>query len=421
VRFIFRPPASHAANLLTLPWDVPLEEWVDNRLLEVAHRGISRHVVRFVEADGMVFGLKEIDERLARREYRLLGQLETMGMPAVSVLGICVERSPVDGHEQDAILVTRFLDYSMSYRYVFSHRHQSHTTDQLIDAMVELLVRLHLAGLYWGDCSLSNTLFRPDAGTIAAYLVDAETAEMHPTLSDGQRGGDIEYAAERVGGELFDLQDGGLLPADVDPIAVAHELPERYYALWEELTREEAFRPDEQRYRVAERIDRLNELGFDVDELELVTAGEGTRLRVHTRVAETGRDRRRLFTLTGLEVTENQARRLLNDVVSYRGYLEQKEGRSIPETVAAHRWRAEIYDRVIAMVPDGLDNRLAPAEIFHEILEHRWFLSEQAGKDVGTTAAAQAYIAKILPQISSTLTILPSTPEELEVDVAGAD
>jgi Domain of unknown function (DUF4032)/Lipopolysaccharide kinase (Kdo/WaaP) family len=408
VRFIFRPPASHAAGLLTLPWDVPLEEWVDDQLLEVAHRGISRHVVRFVESDGMVFALKEIDERLARREYRLLGELETMGMPAVSVLGICVERAPVDGHPQDAILVTRFLDYSMSYRYVFSHRHLSHATDQLIDAMVELLARLHLAGLYWGDCSLSNTLFRPDAGTIAAYLVDAETAEMHATLSDGQRSGDIDYAAERVGGELFDLQDGGLLPDDVDPITVARELPQRYHALWEELTREEVFRPDEQRYRVAERIERLNKLGFDVDELELVTAGEGTRLSIHTRVAEIGRERRRLFTLTGLEVTENQARRLLNDVVSYRAYLEQKEGRSLPETVAAHRWRAEIYDRVMAMVPEGLDNRLAPAEIFHEILEHRWFLSERAGTDVGTTSAAHSYIAKILPQISSTLTMLPS-------------
>ena len=144
-------------------------------------------------------------------------------MPAVSVLGICVERTPHDGHEQDAVLVTRFLDYAMSYRYVFSHRQAGGATDQLIDAMVELLVRLHLAGLYWGDCSLSNTLFRPDAGTIAAYLVDAETAELHPALSDGQRLGDIDYAAERVGGELFDLQDGGLLPADVDPIAVAHE------------------------------------------------------------------------------------------------------------------------------------------------------------------------------------------------------
>ncbi|MBV9922425.1 MAG: DUF4032 domain-containing protein [Pseudonocardia sp.] len=411
MRFIFRPPAEHAAGLLTLPWDVPLEDWLDDRLLEVAHRGISRHVVRFVEVDGMVFALKEIDERLARREYHLLGRLEEMGMPAVSVLGICVERPRVDGHEQDAVLVTRFLDYAMSYRYVFSHRHTGRATDQLIDGMVELLARLHLAGLYWGDCSLSNTLFRPDAGTIAAYLVDAETAEMHPTLSDGQRFGDIDYAAERVGGELFDLQDGGLLPVGVDPITVADELPKRYHALWDELTREEVFRPDEQRYRVAERIERLNRLGFDVDELELVTTGEGTRLRVRTRGAETGRDRHRLFALTGLEVTENQARRLRGGVVSYRGYLEQKEGRSLPETVAAHRWRAEVYDRVMAMVPADLDDRLAPAEVFHEILEHRWFLSEQAGTDVGTTEAARAYIGRILPQISSTLTVLPGEDE----------
>lgn len=407
MRFIFRPPASHAAGLLSLPWDVPLEEWVDARLLEVAHRGISRHIVRFVEADGMVFALKEIDERLARREYRLLGELEALGMPAVSVLGVCVERAGA----QDAILVTRFLDYSMSYRYVFSHRHLTRPTDQLIDAMVELLARLHIAGLYWGDCSLSNTLFRPDAGTIAAYLVDAETAEMHPRLTDGQRHWDIDFAAERVGGELFDLQDGGFLPDDVDPIAVAHDLPVRYHALWDELTREETFRLDEQRYRVAERIERLNELGFDVDELELLTVGDGTRLRVHTRVAETGRDRHRLFVLTGLEVTENQAKRLLNDVISYRGYLEQKEDRAIPETVAAHRWRSEIYDKIMAMVPPGLDDRLAPAEVFHEILEHRWFLSEQAGTDVGTTTAARSYIAKILPATPSTLTVLPTADQ----------
>lgn len=407
VRFIFRPPASHAAGLLSLPWDTPLEDWVDEHLLEVVQRGISRHVVRFVEVDGLVYALKEIDERLARREYRLLGELEAMGMPAVSVLGICVERGLFDGTELDAVLVTRFLDYSMSYRYVFSHGHTAQPTDQLIDAMVELLVRLHLAGLFWGDCSLSNTLFRPDAGSIGAYLVDAETAEMHPTLSDGQRRFDISYAAERVGGELFDLQAGGLLPADVDPVQIAEELPQRYTALWDELTREEAFQPDEQRYRVAQRVDRLNDLGFDVDEIELVTTGEGTLMRVHTRVAETGRHREQLFALTGLQVTENQARRLLNDVVSYRAHLEQKEDRPVPETVAAHRWRSEVFDRVLAMVPVGLADRLEPAEVFHEILEHRWFLSEKAGKDVGTTAAATSYVARILPSTPSTLTVLP--------------
>jgi hypothetical protein len=412
VRFIFRPPAEHAAGLLSLPWQEPLEDWHDDRLLEVAHRGISRHVVRFVEADGHVYALKEIDERLARREYRLLGNLEAMGMPAVSALGVCVERPPAPGDEspQDAILVTRFLDYSMSYRYVFSHGHAARPTDQLVDAMVELLVRLHLAGLFWGDCSLSNTLFRPDAGSITAYLVDAETAELHPSLTAGQRSFDIEYAAERVGGELFDLQAGGLLPEDVDPVEIAAELPRRYHALWDELTREELLRPDEQRYRVAERVDRINELGFDVDEIELKTTDEGVRLRVRTQVAETGRHRNRLFALTGLEVTENQARRLLNDLTSYRGYLEQKEGRSIPETVAGHRWRAEVYDKVIALVPESLADRLEPAEIFHEILEHRWFLSERAGKDVGTTAAAKSYIDGILPNTPSTLTLAGGDP-----------
>ncbi|OLT00401.1 lipopolysaccharide kinase [Pseudonocardia sp. CNS-004] len=415
MRFIFRPPAEHAAGLLSLPWDQPLEDWTDERLLEVAHRGISRHVVRFVEADGHVYALKEIDERLARREYRLLGRLEELGMPAVSALGVCVERPTVAGEDgggtpQDAVLVTRFLDYSMSYRYVFSHGHTQRPTVQLIDAMVELLVRLHLAGLFWGDCSLSNTLFRPDAGGIAAYLVDAETAELHPSLTAGQRGFDIDYAAERVGGELFDLQAGGLLPDDVDPVEVAGELPRRYQALWEELTREELLQPDEQRYRVAERVDRINELGFDVDEIELKTTDDGVRLRVRTQVAETGRHRNRLYALTGLEVTENQARRLLNDLTSYRGYLEQKEGRSVPETVAGHRWRAEVYDKVMARIPESLADRLEPAEIFHEVLEHRWFLSERAGKDVGTTAAAKAYIDSVLPHTPSTLTLPGGDP-----------
>jgi tRNA A-37 threonylcarbamoyl transferase component Bud32 len=412
VRFLFRPPASQAAGLLSLPWEHPLEDWDDDRMLEVAQRGISRHIVRFVADEGQVYALKEIDERLARREYRLLSELEAMGMPAVSVLGICVERPDVrqtDGgrQPQDAILVTRFLDYSMSYRYVFSHGHTTQPSDQLIDAMVELIARLHLAGLFWGDCSLSNTLFRPDAGSIAAYLVDAETAELHPSLTDGQRSFDISYAAERVGGELFDLQAGGLLPPDVDPIEIAAQIPVRYEALWDELTREEVFRPDEQRYRVAERIDRLNDLGFDVDEIELITTAEGTRLKVHTRVAESGRHRQELFALTGLQVTENQARRLLNDMRSYRAHLEQKEGRAVPEIVAAHRWRSEVFDRVMAMVPDALADRLPPAEVFHEILEHRWFLSEQAGRDVGTTAAARSYVGKILPATPSTLTVLP--------------
>jgi hypothetical protein len=408
MRFVFSPPADEAAGLLTLPWSEALESWHDERLVEVRMRGLSRHVVRFVTDGGELYALKSIHENLARREYRLLRHLAESGVPAVSVVGIVIDR----GRDADAILVTRFLDFSTTYRTLFSSPRGGPPTDRLLDAMVELLVRLHLSGFFWGDCSLSNTLFRLDAGTLEAYLVDAETSEQHPTLTKGQREWDLELAWERVGGELADLQAGELLPPDVDPLEVADDLRLRYERLWDELTREEILRPDEQRYRIAERLRRLNELGFDADEVELVSTGEGNRLRVRTRVAESGHHRRQLFLRTGIDAEENQARRLLNDIAGFRGYLEQKEGHPVSETVAANRWLEEVYDAVQAVIPDDLRDRLAPAEIFHEVLEHRWYLSEGSGRDVGTTAAARSYVETVLPQVPAPLSGAAEAPDE---------
>ncbi|MDP9459668.1 MAG: DUF4032 domain-containing protein [Actinomycetota bacterium] len=401
MRFLFRPPADEAAGLLMLPWNQPLEDWQDEHLLEVPQRGISRHVVRFATSDSKVYALKEIDERLARHEYAMLTDFEAEGLPTVSVLGICVDRPD----DLPAVLVTRYLEYSMSYRYLFSRPRGEHTDEQLIDTMVELMVRLHLAGIFWGDCSLSNTLFRMDAGSVAAHLVDAETVERHPSLSRGQRLYDVELATERVAAELLDLQIGGLLPEEIDPIQTARRLPQRYAALWEEVTREEVFHPEEQRYRIADRLGRLNELGFAVDEVELVTCPDGgVKLRVQTRVAQPGQHRREFFRVTGLEVGEQQARRLLNDLRSFRAWLEQRDGRPVAETVAGHRWVAEVYSPVVEAIPADLAGRLAPPEVFHEILEHRWFLSEKAGWDVGTTAAARSYFETVLPQTPKEVT-----------------
>ncbi len=401
MRFLFRPPADEAAGLLMLPWNQPLEDWQDEHLLEVPQRGISRHVVRFATSDRKVYALKEIDERLARHEYAMLTDFEAEGLPTVSVLGICVDRPD----DLPAVLVTRYLEYSMSYRYLFSRPRGEHTDEQLIDTMVELMVRLHLAGIFWGDCSLSNTLFRMDAGSVAAHLVDAETVERHLSLSRGQRLYDVELATERVAAELLDLQIGGLLPEEIDPIQTARRLPQRYAALWEEVTREEVFHPEEQRYRIADRLGRLNELGFAVDEVELVTCPDGgVKLRVQTRVAQPGQHRREFFRVTGLEVGEQQARRLLNDLRSFRAWLEQRDGRPVAETVAGHRWVAEVYSPVVEAIPADLAGRLAPPEVFHEILEHRWFLSEKAGRDVGTTAAARSYFETVLPQTPKEVT-----------------
>jgi Domain of unknown function (DUF4032) len=198
-----------------------------------------------------------------------------------------------------------------------------------------------------------------------------------------------------------------LLPAGVDPIEVSEELARRYSGLWAELNHDELLSPADQRHRIAKRLRRLNELGFDADEVELIPESAGVRLRVRTRVAESGQSSSELFRLTGISAGENQARRLLNDICSFRGWLEQKTGRPISLTVSAHRWLEEVYDPVVVAIPAELRSRLAPPEIFHEILEHRWYMSEAAGRDVGTTAAARSYFDTVLPGVPQLLTGAP--------------
>ncbi len=385
-----------AHSLLDLPWEQPLVEWGDERLVQVL-RGISRHVVRFIDLEGDLYAVKELPVRYAEREFRMLRALAAESMPVVDVVGVVSQR----GGDLDAILITRHLEFAIPYRLLFSgcgdpDRALPNLHSTLVSALAELLVRLHLAGFFWGDCSLSNTLFRRDAGALSAYLVDAETGEMHETLTDGQRRHDLLVAQENVAGELLDVAgEIGRLPADVDPADTADELRERYESLWSELTGIDVFRADE-RYRVEERLRRLNELGFDVEEIVLEPVADGYRLRLDPRLVEPGHHRRRLLQLTGLSAQPKQARRMLNDLAGYRAHLEQQEGRSLPESVAAYRWRAEVFEPSVAAVPPELRNKRQAAEVFHEILQHRWFLSERAGADIGMETAVASYVSDIL-------------------------
>ncbi|MBA3348317.1 MAG: DUF4032 domain-containing protein [Actinobacteria bacterium] len=381
-------------DFLDLPWATPLAEWESDRLVEVV-RGIHRHVVRFVEYEGQIgprlYALKELPNTLAQHEYTLLRRLAEEDVPVVEAVGVVSMRGP----DLDPVLITRHLDYSLPFRTLFARGGMPDLRVRLLDAGAELLVRLHLAGFFWGDCSLSNTLFRRDAGALAAYLVDAETGEMYPSLSDGQRRHDIAIAEENVVGELSDLEAELDRPSALAPEETATELVSRYESLWGELTREEAF-GDDSRYRIDERLRRLNELGFDVEELELVADDGGYRLRLTPRVVEPGHHRRRLHALTGLHAQENQARRLLNDVARFRAELEREGGRPLPESVAVYRWLAEVFEPAIAAIPTELWGKRQAAEVFHELLEHRWFLSQERGEDVGLLPAVDAYVDAVL-------------------------
>ncbi len=377
-------------DFLDLPWGTPLAQWEHPRLVAMAH-GVSRHVVRFVRYGDRVYAIKETEHGPATKEYAMLRELRAEHLPVVEPVGTVTGLEGTDGG--GALLITRYLDFSLPYRYLLG-RDEPALSDKLLDAAVVLLVRLHLEHVYWGDCSLSNILFRRDAGALMAYLVDAETAERSQSISDGLRAHDLTVARENIAAGLFDLQADGRVPPDVDPLAIVDELDRRYQALWDELTRTDQLGHDE-RWRIERRIRHLNELGFDVEELSIRRDGSG--LVITPILIEEGHHSRELRRRTGLDVQENQARRLLADIANHRAWLERSSGRPTPAAVAAARWLADVYEPVVVAVPAELQARLEPAEIFHRVLEHRYYLSESAEREVSHLEALAHYVAAFLP------------------------
>ena len=377
-------------NVFLLPWDVPLEQWTEH--VVPLPRGLSRHVVRIVRLDGVVYAIKETQEPIAWREYNLLRNLQRLHLPAVVPHGVVTGREDEADQELPAALITRHLSFALPYRSLFSHGMRAESLPMVVDALVVLLVRLHLAGFYWGDVSLSNVLFRRNAGAFAAYLVDAETGELQPELSDGMRLNDVQVGVENVFAELLDLQAGDLVSHDVDPAHIVELIEERYTSLWAELTGVEEF-DSEEMWRIEQRVNRLNDLGFDVEELDVVTDWDGSTIRIHPRVVELGHHQREFRDLTGLDVEDNQARVLLNDISSYAAH--QGLGGE-DRMLVANTWLHTFYEPIIAMIPPDQRAKLEGPEVYHQILEHRWYLSERAGFEQDIFETARDYFANVL-------------------------
>jgi len=402
-------------GLLALPWDQPLELWGDEHIAALP-KGISRHVVRLAHLADHVVAIKETTEVLASREYEMLRTLQRLQVPCVEPIAVVANRTDELGEPLDTALVTRHLRFSMPYRAVYSQRLRPGTAKRLVDALAVLLVRLHLAGFFWGDVSLSNTLFRRDAGAFAAYLVDAETGELFEGgLTAGQREHDLEIARINIAGELLDLQAGDRLDDDIDPIAVSERIVQKYRDLWQELTGAEQFEQSE-RWRINQRIERLNELGFDIEEFEIHTDETGTTVRLKPKVVDAGHHSRRLLRLTGLDAEENQARRLLNDLDGYR----VRSASGADEEVAAHEWLTKVFEPVIAAIPRELRGKFEAAEIFHQLLEHRWFRAQSESRDVPLSEALTSYIDTVLRHRRDELTLVEPPTDAIQI-VQGLD
>ncbi|MFE6965952.1 DUF4032 domain-containing protein [Agromyces sp. NPDC057679] len=378
--------------LLDLPWHLPLESWPSDTIAALP-KGISRHLVRFAHLGGHVVAIKETTAEMAKGEYEMLRTLQRLEIPCVDPVAVITNRSDDEGDELKPVLVTRHLRFSLPYRALFSQTLRPDTATRLVDALAVLLVRLHIVGFFWGDVSLSNTLFRRDAGAFAAYLVDAETGKLYEGgLSNGQRENDLEIARVNIAGELLDLEAGGKVADELDPVRISNGIVEAYRSLWTELTGSESFSSAE-RWRINERVNRLNELGFDIEELAIRTDASGTTVRIQPKVVDAGHHQRRLLRLTGIDAGENQARRLLNDLDSYRAAYGKGE---LDEEMVAHEWLMRVFEPVVRAIPRELRGKLEPAEVFHQLLEHRWFMAQQAGHDIPLAEAVTSYINTVL-------------------------
>jgi hypothetical protein len=393
-------------GLLALPWRERLGEW---DCTEVPIRDIpvgpSRHLVRFVEADGALWALKELPERIAVKEYTVLRDLEGRSLPAVRAAGVVIQP------DDYAILITRYLDRSWQYRRLLMRmpRDSPEHLDRLLDAMAGLLVELHRNGVFWGDCSLANTLFSRDGQAVQAWLVDAETSEIHGRLSDGQRNHDLEILVENVAGGLLDLA----IRMERDPddevrlFEQAESVRTRYEALWEVLHAESAFAAGD-RYAVEGRIRGLQDLGFAVDEVNLHTGGDDT-VRLKVAVAARRFHATQLKDLTGLDVGEGQAKILLADLRAHEVHLQQS-GSTASGPMAALHWATEVMRPGSVRAHQAVGGLGDPIQAYCDLLEVRWLLSEQAGKDVGEAAALEALGRRTVPAGAAARMVLAEAP-----------
>ncbi len=383
--------------LYNLPWHTPLEHWPEDETL-AAQRGISRHIVRLVRSTpdpaSEIYAVKETVEEFAVREYEALRELSFRGAPAVAQVAIVTNRYSQNGEELPCAIVTRFLPYSLPYRVILSGQITQHEITNMANALAYLLVRLHLLGFWWGDCSLSNTLFRRDAEGFAAYLVDAETGEFQKKLSDGQREHDLELARFNVAAELEDLKIAGVLFPAMDPIRASESVITRYRKIWKSLS-EPQILPAGDRHAVERAMRSLQDIGFAVEEVDIQLAGDKSTVTFIPKLVAPNYHSQRLIELMGLETEELQAKRIL---ASFDRFRSREIEKTPKKEEAAKRWLDEVFYKVVNAVPTAMRGRVEDAQLFHEVLEHRWYLGEKAGRDLGLEFATNDYISKVLPE-----------------------
>lgn len=380
-------------DFLDLPWHLPISDWQNGRLVEMP-AGIHRHPVVFVAYDDGVFAIKELPTRFASSEYQVLRTLEERTTRSAEPIGL-VRRGWVDpSEEQASAVITRYVEHSFPYRHLVSGPGFGPRRRQLLDAVAGLLVELHLAGCFWGDCSLSNVLYRYDAETIEAVMIDAETSVLRDQLSDGQRLEDLEIMKLNLAGEMADIAAMTGVEIELGDLRLGEDIETRYRSLWSELTQELVIVKDEG-YRIRERIERLNDLGFSVDDVYLEPTGTGNVVMMTVGVAGRTFHSERLRRRAGIDASENQARAIMSDL----NYFLTKHGTTTPagRSVATFKWLTTSFEPLVAKIAETREGD--PVQGYCDFLAHRIELARRHQRDIENDVAFTDWVESGMPGI----------------------
>ncbi len=219
----------------------------------------------------------------------------------------------------------------------------------MLDAFAGLLVELHLAGCYWGDCSLSNVLYRYDADSIEALMIDAETVELHDQLSDGQRYHDLDIMEINVAGGMADIADGSWPRPRRSRLRASAPTSSPATSRSGTSSRKTRSSASDERHQIRARIERLNELGFEVGDCH--THPRRGRVGTGTDAGQVGGRNyhsNRLRQLTRIDASENQARQILSDLHYHRA---REPFRSAPtKDVSAMMWRVQVFEPLMERI-----------------------------------------------------------------------
>ncbi len=362
--------AEYRRLLKDLPWHKPLAQWdrKDAKFLEVKS-GLSRHVVRFIETGNMAFAVKETSAEVAVKELRSYQRIQLLGVPAVLPVGTVIRDEgmrTVETHlgpqaqtQSTGYLVTRLLDFALPHSFLFRRAFTKVNRRRIWDAVVHLFVQMHCKGVYWGDASLSNMMIvfaqqpSPELGirtVLRAVLADAETVEVQNSLSERLRTSDVEYFLESMAWTEADMKASGIIRGRVMTLEDQKYILRRYADLFE-------VEREEQKFELLTKI--------DVDEL------------------------------LGSFETSGQSKALLKHIYEHKWYLSESVGKNVPLKSAAEDWYRNHFKPVLKLfneseILDDLQERSA-SSLYLDIMLHKYYLSEQVGKDVGLSAAFEDY------------------------------